>query len=261
MSSKLLVYGATGFVGGHIARTAAGSGLPTILAGRDPAKLDPLAAELGVERRAFGLADPGAIETALKGVTVVLNCAGPFIAHGRTAGGRVPQRRRSLSRHHRRNPGLRGASREGRRSEGPWRHAASRRRLRRRRDRLPGAAPQAAAAVGDPLEACVSVNRAGGPPSWDAADGDRTYELRRSGSPQRQAGPSGSAAGDFGRFRPRAGRSGADSVGRHVHRLFTAPAFPTSRFTSPPRRRSGASSPSREPSRRRWNGGRCAICC
>ena len=78
MSSKLLVYGATGFVGGHIVRTAVGSGLPTILAGRDPAKLDPLAAELGVERRAFGLADAGAIESALKGVTVVLNCAGPF---------------------------------------------------------------------------------------------------------------------------------------------------------------------------------------
>ena len=83
MSSKLLVYGATGFVGGHIVRTAAGSGLPTILAGRDAGKLDPLAAELGAERRAFGLADPGAIETALKGVSVVLNCAGPFI---RTAG-------------------------------------------------------------------------------------------------------------------------------------------------------------------------------
>jgi short subunit dehydrogenase-like uncharacterized protein len=77
MSPKLLVYGAAGFVGGHIARPAVGSGLPTILAGRDPAKLDPLA-ELGVERRAFGLADPGAIETALKGVSVVLNCAGPF---------------------------------------------------------------------------------------------------------------------------------------------------------------------------------------
>ena len=78
MSSKLLVYGATGFVGGHIVRTAVGSGLPTILAGRDAGKLDPLAAELGAERRAFGLADPSAIETALKGVTVVLNCAGPF---------------------------------------------------------------------------------------------------------------------------------------------------------------------------------------
>ncbi|MGC9957756.1 saccharopine dehydrogenase family protein [Roseiarcus sp.] len=83
MSPKLLVYGATGFVGGHIARTAAGSGLPTILAGRDPAKLDSLAAALGVERRAFGLADAGATARALKGATVVLNCAGPF---KRTAG-------------------------------------------------------------------------------------------------------------------------------------------------------------------------------
>ena len=83
MSSKLLVYGATGFVGGHIARTAAGSGLPTILAGRDPARLDSLAAEIGVERRAFGLADAGATARVLKGATVVLNCAGPF---KRTAG-------------------------------------------------------------------------------------------------------------------------------------------------------------------------------
>ncbi len=79
MSPKLLVYGATGFVGGHIARTAVGSGLPTVLAGRDRSKLDPLAAELGAERRAFGLADASVIEGALEGVAVVLNCAGPFI--------------------------------------------------------------------------------------------------------------------------------------------------------------------------------------
>jgi short subunit dehydrogenase-like uncharacterized protein len=78
MPSKLLVYGATGFVGGHIARTAVSSGLPTILAGRDPAKLDRIAAELGADRRAFGLADARAIEGALEGAAVVLNCAGPF---------------------------------------------------------------------------------------------------------------------------------------------------------------------------------------
>ncbi len=78
MSSKLLVYGATGFVGGHIARAAIGSGVPTILAGRDRAKLDPIAADLGAERRAFGLADAGAIQAALSGVGAVLNCAGPF---------------------------------------------------------------------------------------------------------------------------------------------------------------------------------------
>ena len=78
MSSNLLVYGATGFVGGHIARTAIGSGVPTILAARDRAKLDPIAAELGAERRVFGLAEASAIEGALAGVAVVLNCAGPF---------------------------------------------------------------------------------------------------------------------------------------------------------------------------------------
>jgi short subunit dehydrogenase-like uncharacterized protein len=78
MSSKLLVYGATGFVGGHIARTAAGSGVPTILAGRDRAILDPLAAELGAERRAFSLGDGRAMAEALEGAAVVLNCAGPF---------------------------------------------------------------------------------------------------------------------------------------------------------------------------------------
>ena len=78
MSSKLLVYGATGFVGGHIARAAIGSGVPTILAGRDRAKLDPVAADLGAERRAFGLADAGAIQAALSAVGAVLNCAGPF---------------------------------------------------------------------------------------------------------------------------------------------------------------------------------------
>ena len=78
MSSKLLVYGATGFVGGHIARTAVRSGLPTVLGGRDPFKLDPLAADLGAERHTFGLTGPPAIDRALEGVTVVLNCAGPF---------------------------------------------------------------------------------------------------------------------------------------------------------------------------------------
>jgi short subunit dehydrogenase-like uncharacterized protein len=78
MSPKLLVYGATGFVGEHIARTAVGSGLPTILAGRDAAKLELIAADVGAERRAFGLADATATAEALEGVAVVLNCAGPF---------------------------------------------------------------------------------------------------------------------------------------------------------------------------------------
>jgi hypothetical protein len=53
--------GATGF-DSHIAPTAIGSGVLTIPAGCDRAKLDALAAELGAERRAFGLGDRAAIE-------------------------------------------------------------------------------------------------------------------------------------------------------------------------------------------------------
>ena len=67
MSAKLMIYGATGFVGGHIARTAVGSGLPTILAGRDAARLELMAADLGVERRAFGLDVAAEAADGLKG--------------------------------------------------------------------------------------------------------------------------------------------------------------------------------------------------
>ena len=74
-----LLYGATGFVGDAISRAAAASGLRPILGGRDRAALDRLAAELGLESRAFGLDEPAAIDRALTGVTVVLNCAGPFV--------------------------------------------------------------------------------------------------------------------------------------------------------------------------------------
>jgi short subunit dehydrogenase-like uncharacterized protein len=78
MSSALLVYGANGYVGENVARTAALSGLPTIAASRNAAKLDPVVRELGIEGRAFDLDDRPALDRALKGVAVVLNCAGPF---------------------------------------------------------------------------------------------------------------------------------------------------------------------------------------
>jgi short subunit dehydrogenase-like uncharacterized protein len=78
MASRLLVYGATGFVGEHVARAAAASGVPPLVAGRDAARLGRIAAALGVESRAFSLANARAIDDALKGVAVVLNCAGPF---------------------------------------------------------------------------------------------------------------------------------------------------------------------------------------
>ena len=74
-----LLYGATGFVGDAISRAAAASGLRPILGGRDREALNRLATELGLESRAFGLDEAAAIDRGLDGVTVVLNCAGPFV--------------------------------------------------------------------------------------------------------------------------------------------------------------------------------------
>ena len=77
--SAFLLYGATGFVGAEIARLAVESGFEPILAGRNAARLEKLAAELGVECRVFDLLDTQIIEGALGDIPIVLNCAGPFI--------------------------------------------------------------------------------------------------------------------------------------------------------------------------------------
>ncbi len=79
MSSSLLLYGVTGFVGEVIARLAVENGLQPVLAGRDAVKLEKLSAELGVEYRAFDLSDSQKVEEALKDVAIVLHCAGPYI--------------------------------------------------------------------------------------------------------------------------------------------------------------------------------------
>jgi len=52
--------------------------VPVILAGRSDGPIRRLATELGREPRVFALDDAAAVDRALAGVTVVLNCAGPF---------------------------------------------------------------------------------------------------------------------------------------------------------------------------------------
>ncbi|TJY58426.1 hypothetical protein E4T66_17085 [Sinimarinibacterium sp. CAU 1509] len=76
----LLIYGANGYTGELIAREAELRGLRPILAGRSASKLEALAAELGVSFRAFDLANTATVAQHLRGVKVVLNCAGPFSA-------------------------------------------------------------------------------------------------------------------------------------------------------------------------------------
>ena len=68
-----MIYGANGYTGELIAREAVRRGQKPLLAGRDAAKIEPLARELGLEARVFPVDRPD-----LSGVSLVLHCAGPF---------------------------------------------------------------------------------------------------------------------------------------------------------------------------------------
>jgi short subunit dehydrogenase-like uncharacterized protein len=79
MTSTFLLYGANGYVGEAAARMAVESGLRPVLAGRDAAKIEKLAAELGLECRIFDLQDPIKIKSGLNGMAALLHCAGPYL--------------------------------------------------------------------------------------------------------------------------------------------------------------------------------------
>ena len=77
---RWLVYGAYGYTGRLVAELAVTRGERPVLAGRDPSRLVPLAARLGLEHRVFDLGDRQAVAAALTGVDAVAHCAGPFSA-------------------------------------------------------------------------------------------------------------------------------------------------------------------------------------
>ncbi|WP_416056288.1 saccharopine dehydrogenase NADP-binding domain-containing protein [Stenotrophomonas maltophilia] len=77
--SRLMIYGAAGYTGRMAAARAKAAGLDVVLAGRDEVPLRALATVLGVEYRVFPLDIVTDVERGLHGVTVLLNCAGPFV--------------------------------------------------------------------------------------------------------------------------------------------------------------------------------------
>src|SRR5688500_15029619 len=68
-----MIYGAYGYTGDLIAREAVRRGHHPLLAGRDAAKTEALAKELGLPYRVFDLSQPD-----LSGVKLVVHTAGPF---------------------------------------------------------------------------------------------------------------------------------------------------------------------------------------
>ena len=80
MPTPWMIYGANGYTGELIAREAVSRGLKPILAGRTAAKVEPLAANLGLQARVFDLANAAATSRNVEGMGLVLHCAGPFSA-------------------------------------------------------------------------------------------------------------------------------------------------------------------------------------
>ena len=78
--SNWMIYGANGYTGELIAREAKRRGLAPVLAGRSGDKIAALAQELGLESRVFGLDDMNTAVAQLRGISLVLHCAGPFSA-------------------------------------------------------------------------------------------------------------------------------------------------------------------------------------
>jgi short subunit dehydrogenase-like uncharacterized protein len=77
--APFLIYGANGYTGSLIARTAVQRGMRPVLAGRRRAAVAKLARELGLEYSIFALDETAVLEAELAEAAVVLNCAGPFI--------------------------------------------------------------------------------------------------------------------------------------------------------------------------------------
>ncbi len=79
----VLVYGATGTTGDLVARALLERGLEVIVSGRDRGRLQRRAAELGgVELRPAPVHDRAALAAAVRGVDLVVACAGPFSLMG-----------------------------------------------------------------------------------------------------------------------------------------------------------------------------------
>ncbi len=76
--NEILVYGATGYTGQLIVEEAVAKGVRPVLSGRNAAAVQALAERFGLEARPAALEDAPALDAAMRGVRVVLHCAGPF---------------------------------------------------------------------------------------------------------------------------------------------------------------------------------------
>lgn len=73
-----MIYGANGYTGLLMVEEAIRRGLRPVLAGRSRAAIEPLAQRFGLPARVFELNDLTATAMGIRGMNLVLHCAGPF---------------------------------------------------------------------------------------------------------------------------------------------------------------------------------------
>ena len=84
--AEVLLFGATGYTGRKTAAALARRGVATVLAGRNAAKLEALATEVGAADVAVvSVGDTQGLARAAAGTRVLITCVGPFVELGQTA--------------------------------------------------------------------------------------------------------------------------------------------------------------------------------
>jgi short subunit dehydrogenase-like uncharacterized protein len=86
VSARIVLLGATGYTGARTAEALVARGARPLLAGRDPAKLDPLADRLGgLDSAVADVSNPASIRALLSPGDVLVTTVGPFLELGRAA--------------------------------------------------------------------------------------------------------------------------------------------------------------------------------
>lgn len=86
MSSRIVVFGATGYTGDLVARALVGRGAAPVLAGRNTERLESLAAELGgLETAVADVSRPETVRALVARGDVLVSTVGPFTRWGRAA--------------------------------------------------------------------------------------------------------------------------------------------------------------------------------
>lgn len=82
--SRIVLFGATGYTGGLVAESLVAAGARPVLAGRDPARLEQRAAELGsgLETAVADVARPATLRALVERDDVLISTVGPFARWG-----------------------------------------------------------------------------------------------------------------------------------------------------------------------------------